>query len=247
LKIRLAHLAPLVVLVLPAAADGAEWVADAELGVVQASRNDVRIPGNGGTTFSLVDDLASPAAPYERARIGVTLAERHSVLATWAPLRLEAHTAALPRDVFFHGVTFAAGGPVSARYVQDTWRLTYRYGLLRGDRLDLDLGASAQVRDAAVGLQGTWYAQKTSLAVLPLLSFRVAWRVAGPFSLVADGDAIAAAKGRTEDVLVAVQAELRPGVAVRAGYRLVEGGTDTAEVYDYAWLNHLGLGLEVRL
>jgi hypothetical protein len=243
---RLAALAPFLLLV-PVATRGADWIADVELGLVQASRNDVRIPGDVGTPVSLVDDLDSPAAPYERLRVGVTLAGRHTILATWAPIRLEAHTAALPKDVFFHGVTFPAGAPVSARFVLDTYRLGYRYGLLRREQLDLDLGATALVRDAAVGLQGTWYAQKTTLAVLPLLSFRVAWRFSGPFSLVVDGDAIAWPEGRTEDVLVGVQAELRPGVSVRAGYRLAEGLTDTAEVYDLVWLNHLGLGLEVRL
>jgi hypothetical protein len=244
---RLTALAPLLLVLLPAPAPAAEWIADVELGVVAASRLDVRVPGEGGTGLSLVDDLSSPAAPYARGKVGVTLAGRHTLSATWAPLRLEAHTAALPKDVFFHGVTFAAGGPVSARVVQDSWRLTYRYGLLRGAQLDLDLGATALVRDSAVGLQGTWFAQKTSLDALPLASFRVAWRFAGPFALVVDGDAIAAPKERLEDVLFGVQAELRPGVAVRAGYRLVEGATESAEIHDAVLLHHLGLGLEARL
>jgi hypothetical protein len=240
-------LAPVAALLLaPAPAAAAEWFADLELGAVAASRNDVRIPGNGGTTFSLVNDLTTYPAPYGRGEVGATFAERHTVFATWAPVRLAAH-GYLPTDVFFHGATFAAGSPVSARWVFDTYRLTYRYGAVRTSSLDLDVGATALLRDAAVALQGTWYSQKTSVGLVPLLSFRVAWRFAGPFALVADGDAFATSKGRLEDVLLAVEWTARPGVALRAGYRIIEGGVDTAEVYDLALLNHFGVGVTVKL
>lgn len=37
------------------------------------------------------------------------------------------------------------------------------------------------------------------------------------------------------------------GVSSRAGYRTIEGGADNATVYTFALLNHLGLGLSVRL
>lgn len=48
----------------PVSADGIE--ADFEAGVVSASRNDVRIPGAGGTNLSLVDDLSAPPTPVFR-------------------------------------------------------------------------------------------------------------------------------------------------------------------------------------
>ena len=112
MKIRLAVLAPLLLLA-PAAAPAEEWFADVELGMVDASRNDVRIPGDTGTTFSLVDDLDTRAAPYARARVGATLAGRHTVFGTWAPLRLDAR-GVLPKDVVFYGVTFPAGAFASA-------------------------------------------------------------------------------------------------------------------------------------
>ena len=230
----------------PRPAGAADGFADVETGFVWASRNDVAIPGTSGTRFSLVNDLVPDAAPYARTWVGATFGGRHAVFATWAPVRLEA-SGVLPRDVQFQGVNFAAGSPVHARFVFDSYRATYRYGLLRSERLDLDVGGTAFVRDAAISLQGTSFAEKTNVGFVPLLSFRAAWRFARPFSLVVDGDALAAPQGRAEDVLIAIDAELRPGVVVRAGYRVIEGGVDNATVYNFALLNHLGLGLFVRL
>lgn len=244
--LRLAALACLAALAAPRPAGAADVLADVETGLVWASRNDVAIPGTSGTRVSLVDDLATEAAPYARTRVGATFGGRHSLFATWAPVRVEA-SGVLGRDVRFEGVTFPAGSTVQARYVFDSYRATYRYGLVRSARLDLDVGGTAFVRDAAISLQGASFAEKTNVGFVPLLSFRVAWRFAPPFSLVVDGDALAARQGRAEDVLVALEAELRPGVAVRAGYRIIEGGADNATVYNFALLNHLGLGLSVRL
>lgn len=230
----------------PRPAGAADAFADVETGLVWASRNDVAIPGDSGTRLSLVNDLSPDESPYARTRVGATFGGRHAVFVTWAPVRLEA-SGVLGRDVRFQGVTFAAGSTVHARYVFDSYRATYRYGVLRSPRLDLDVGGTAFVRDAAISLQGASSGEKTDVGFVPLLSFRAAWRFAHPFSLVVDGDALAAPQGRAEDVLVAVEAELRPGVAVRAGYRVIEGGADNAAVYTFAFLNHLGLGLSVRL
>lgn len=241
-----ALLALAAALLAPAPARAVAWLGELETGFVWAARNDVQIPGDAGTRVSLVDDLAPDEAPYSRVRAGATFAGRHAVFATWAPVRLES-SGALSRAVAFQGVTFPAGSSVHARYVFDSYRLTYRYGLVRSAALDVDLGATAFVRDAAITLQGGATAEKTNVGFVPLLSFRAAWRFAPAFALVVDGDALAAPQGRAEDVLVALEAELRPGVAVRAGYRIIEGGADNAEVYNFALLNHLALGLSVRL
>lgn len=244
--VRVAVLACLAALAGPLPAGAADVFADVETGLVWASRNDVAIPGTSGTRLSLVNDLDADAAPYARTRVGATFGRRHDVFVTWAPVRLEA-SGVLERDVRFRGVNFAAGSLVHARYVFDSYRATYRYRLLRSERLDLYVGGTAFVRDASISLQGASFAEKTNVGFVPLLSFRVAWRFAPRLSLVVDGDALAAPQGRAEDVLVTVDAELRPGVVVRAGYRMIEGGVDNDSTYNFALLNHLGLGLSVRL
>ncbi len=235
-----------VLLSAPRQAGAGEWVAELETGIAWATRNDVRIPGAGGTGLSLVRDLDARAAPVFRARMGAVLASRHRLSLAWAPVRLEAR-GTLPGDVRFAGEDFAAGSSVLARYKFDSYRFTYRYALVRSSPLDLELGATAFVRDAAISLQGARYAEKANVGLVPLLSIRLEWRLSPPVSLLLDGDALAARQGRAEDVLVALRAQVRPGVHLHAGYRIIEGGADNAEVYNFALVNQVVVGLTVSL
>jgi hypothetical protein len=58
--------------------------ADVEAGLVFASLNDARIPGNGGTMISLVNDLSTSPAPAFRLRLGYRIAQRHLLTALYA-------------------------------------------------------------------------------------------------------------------------------------------------------------------
>ena len=46
--------------------------------------------------------------------------------------------------------------------------------------------------------------------------------------------------GRAEDVSLKVSREISPRWSVAGGYRMVEGGADVDEVYNFAWL-HFGV------
>lgn len=244
---RLAFLAFLAILPSSALAKGVEPFVDFETGACWATYNDVAVPNPGGTRLSLTDDLDPSAAPYFRVRAGATLGGRHVVFAFFTPLRLEAR-GTLPSEVSFGGATFAAGEPVLARYRFDSPRITYRYALARGERLELDLGLTAKVREAAIALHGGRTAQTTNTGFVPLVSFRAAWRLSRALALVVDGDAIAGlGPGRAEDVGAALELRVRDGVRARVGYRVVEGGADVDQVYNFALVNHLGAGVTVRL
>jgi hypothetical protein len=229
----------------PAAA--VEPFVDFETGVAWAGYNDVAVPNPGGTRFSLTDDLDASPAPYFRVRAGATLGGRHVVFAFFTPIRLDAR-GTLPADVSFADEPFAAGESVTARYRFDSPRVTYRYRLLAGGSVELDLGLTAKIREAAIVVQGSRRAQTTDTGFVPLASFRAAWRLAPAVALVLDGDVVAGlGPGRAEDVGAAVEVRVRDGVHVRAGYRIVEGGADVDQVYNFALVNHLGAGLTVRL
>jgi hypothetical protein len=230
------------------AAAAADPFVDLETGVAWAGMNDARIPGAGGTTFSLTDDLSASPTAYVRVRVGVVLgdAERHTIFAFYAPLQLESK-GAFDRDVSFQDVTFRAGEPVLAVYRFDSARLTYRYGLVRSARWDLDLGVTAKLRDAEIALQGSRYARKSNTGFVPLLSFRAAWRIVPALALVLDGDALAASQGRAEDVSLALEARLREDIHARLGYRILEGGADNASVYSFALVHFVGAGITVAL
>ena len=228
----------------PAAAGGVE--ADFEAGVVSASRNDVRIPGAGGSDLSLVDDLSAPPTPVFRLRVGYRFAERHLVSALYAPLRINA-TGVLDDEAIFAGQTFPAGSSLLGVYRFDSYRLTYRYSFVRNPTIELAGGLTAKIRDAEISLYGPETASKTNTGFVPLLNVHVEWRPgAGSFGMVLDADALAAPQGRAEDILLAATWAASEQMVLRIGYRMVEGGADNDEVYNFAWLHYAVAGAELR-
>ena len=217
--------------------------ADIEAGVVLASRNDIRIPGNTGSDLSLVNDLSTSPAPAFRIRLGYRIADRHLVSALYAPLQINAR-GTVNRDISFAGGTYPSGSPLLAVYRFDSYRLTYRYSMVWADGLDVAAGFTAKIRDAETSLYGVEARRKTNTGFVPLINVHVAWRPNnGDFGLVFDADALAAPQGRAEDVLIAATWRVRDGVDLRIGYRTVEGGADNDEVYTFAWFHYLTAGL----
>lgn len=241
---RLATLLLSALLGLPAAARAATPWVDLETGGAWGVYNDVRIPGDGGTTFSLTDDLATSPAPYVRVRAGVGLG-RHELWALYAPLRLAAEGVA-PSDVVFASRTFTAGTPLRGTYRFDSYRVGWRYRVLEGGAVDVALGVTAKIRDAAITVCEATCAARSNVGFVPLASFMVHWRFAGRLGLLLDGDALAGGPGRAEDVTLALTWEAAPNVTARAGWRFVEGGADTDSVYNFAMVSYLGGGLTVR-
>ena len=214
---------------------------DLETGVAFATRNEVRVPGDDGTRFSLAgDDFQSDRSPFVRVRAGASFG-RHDLFLTFAPLRLSGRGVE-GGSVVFRGLTFDTGD-ASFRYRFDTYRLTYRYALVKGPRLDLQVGGTALLRDAEIRLsQPGQSAAEKNVGVVPLISFRLAWRFGGgPFRLALDGDALAAPQGRAEDVSLALEYDTGE-LTFRAGYRMLEGGADNDSVYAFALVNHLLVG-----
>jgi hypothetical protein len=221
--------------------------ASLEAGVVATSRNDVRIPGSTGSPLSLSDELSSPASPAFRLRVGYRLAERHLISALYAPLQLEAR-GSVGRELTFAGQSFPAGSSLYAVYRFDSYRLTYRYSFVRAEAWELAAGVTGKIRDAEVSLYGPQVARKTNTGFVPLLNVHAEWRPGGGrWGVLLDADALAAPQGRAEDVLLAATWQARPGLALRLGYRMLEGGADNDEVYSFAWLHYAVAGVELAL
>jgi hypothetical protein len=218
---------------------------DIESGVVFATRNDARIPGNGGSNLSLVDDLQTSPAPFFRLRVGYRLRQRHVITALYAPLQVNAR-GTLDRDVSFMGATYPAGTPLLAVYRFNSYRLTYRYSFIWRDNLEVAAGFTGKIRDAETSLYGVEARRKTNVGFVPLVNVHVAWRPrGGAFGVLFDADALAAPQGRAEDVLVAATWRARDDLELRVGYRTVEGGADNAQVYSFAWFHYVVAGLAI--
>ena len=227
----------------PAAA--AQLSLDVESGIVASGYNHVRIPGDTGTDFSLSEDLSADSDVYFRARLDYSLGSRHTLSALYAPLTLSAE-GTLPDAILFEGEEFPAGTDVDGTYTFNSYRLTYRYTLTQGERFEAGVGFTAKIRDAAIKVEGGGVsAEKTNVGFVPLLNFRLAWEATDRIDLLLEGDALAAPQGRAEDVIVGVLVDVTDNAQIRLGYRIVEGGADNDEVYNFALLNYASAGLIV--
>jgi hypothetical protein len=219
---------------------------DLETGVVGSTQNDVAIPGDTGTRFSLTDDLEAEPGVYYRFQASYRLGERHALRALYAPLTLAA-SGTLSRDLAYVDSLFPAGTPLEARYQFNSYRLTYRYSLWMDGPNELAVGFTAKVRDARVSVVGGGRAEEyTNVGFVPLLHLLARWQFAPPWGLVFEADALAAPQGRAEDVMLALEVEPWPRVSLRLGYRMVEGGADNEKVYTFTWIHYAAVGATTR-
>ena len=120
------------------------------------------------------------------------------------------------------------------------WAKSYnkRYKFHRGDRWNWWVGFTAKVRDAKIELrQGDTSSMDSDVGFVPLLHLAADWRIADRWHLLLDLDALAGGPGRAEDLGLKVAFDINEQWTVTAGYRTVEGGADTDEVYNFAWFN----------
>jgi len=239
--VRAASLAAL--LLMPCRETRAQTQLDLETGIIFASYNDAEIPRGTGTRFSLTDDLGSDHEPFFRGRISYRLAGRHTVSLLIAQLSLPA-SGQLGKPLMFAGASFPAGKPLKAEYRFDSYRLTYRYALRRNERFEAGIGVTAKIRDAEITIESAdEVASKKNTGFVPLLNFMVRWRFEPRFWCIVEGDALGAPQGRAEDVLLAVQYWASEDLGFKLGYRVLEGGVNVEETYNFAWLNYVVLGL----
>jgi hypothetical protein len=223
----------------------AQWQLDMESGLVFAGYNDVRIPGDTGTLISLSDELEIDPSSFFRIRLQYSLGERHTVGVLVAPLRLEAK-GTIDRQVTFQDREYAANTQLKSRYRFDSYRATYRYDFLLSDDIQLGLGPTAKVRDASISLVGdNKRSEKKNTGFVPLLHFRCQWTFAEEFGFLLAGDALAAPQGRAEDVLLALNFWPGDKVSFKVGYRILEGGADNDEVYNFTLVHYLIVGAKL--
>ncbi|MEI2696084.1 MAG: hypothetical protein V9E90_13515 [Saprospiraceae bacterium] len=216
---------------------------DLETGAVFTGYNNVRIPGDLGTSFSLKDDLKAKTQLFYRFRAGYIIKKRHTLSLLYAPLETKSE-GSVANDIFFEGVLFPAKTELIGKYKFNSYRLTYRYDIVNKSKIVFGLGFTAKIRDAKIALSTPGLtSEKTNVGFVPIINFRLVWNVYGKFGLLLDGDALAAPQGRAEDVLIAATYKLSENFGIRAGYRILEGGADNDEVYNFALFHYASIGL----
>ena len=220
---------------------------DLETGLVSTGYNNIRIPGDEGTLFSMKNDLVPKTDFFYRIRVNYTIKSRHTISALYAPLEIKS-AGNVSNDIFFAGVTFPANTDLSGSYKFNSYRLTYRYEIVLKSKFEFGLGLTAKIRDASISLSSaTLKSEKTNVGFVPIINFRMLWKPYEKFGILLEGDALAAPQGRAEDVLIAATYRVSDHLGLKAGYRILEGGADNDEVYNFALFNYASVGLFIYL
>ncbi len=225
----------------------AQLTIDLETGAAWNGYNDVEVPNDGtASRFSLTDGTNASGVPFFRIDATYTIAERHSIRGLLAPLQTTVN-GDFSENVNFAGTDFSAGSPFTALYQFNSYRLTYRYNIdVEGD-FRWGLGLTAKIRDAEIELSGSGgVARKTDVGFVPLVNFNLEYDFSGKFGLQLNGDALATpnSPGRAEDVIFALR-YYTPHATLKAGYRVLEGGADVDEVYNFTLFHFAVVGLAV--
>ena len=222
------------------------WRIDVENGAAISGYNDVGIPGDTGTRFSMTDDLKSDTEYFWRVRADLRFAPKHVISGLIAPLTITS-SGTFDSPVDFAGATYAPGVPVDGTWTFNSYRVTYRYEPVRRDTWMFGFGATVKVRDAVIRLvsNGT-SSEKTDLGVVPLVNFKFERRLGGSTTLLVEGDALAAPQGRAEDIFAGIVVDAGKQWSIKAGYRFLEGGADNDEVYTFAAVHYVAAGVVFR-
>jgi hypothetical protein len=163
-----------------------------------------------------------------------------------APLRVEG-TGRFDQPVSFAGTTFDANSSTKGKYKFDTYRLGYRYEFLNKKVWRLWIGATVLVRDAKIELeQNGVKASDDNLGVVPLLNFAAHWSFADRWKAILDFEGLAGGPGRALDLALKTQYDLTDNWNLGCGYRVLEGGVDNGDVYNFALFNYLFLTVGYR-
>jgi hypothetical protein len=224
----------------------AQWKAEVESGLVFQGYNDVRIPNETGTTFSFSEDFDLQGVPVPlRLRLHYTYELRNHFSVLIAPLSIR-YEGPAPFAIRFQDAVFSEGDLIDGLYRFNSYRITYRRDLLDTEFWTLGLGFTAKIRDARVQLSTQGIRdRKDDFGFVPLLHLYIAYDSWGWRALLV-GDGLAGGPGRAFDFFIGGQVPVFSNLDLQAGYRFLEGGADVDEVYNFAMLHFVSVGLGWR-
>ncbi len=216
---------------------------DIESGAVFTGYNNVRISGNAGTLFSLKNDLNPKTNAFIRIRAGYKIKSRHTISLLYAPLIVK-YSGLTNKQIEFEGESFPSNTALKASYKFNSYRITYRYDIVNRSKFEFGLGFTAKIRDAEIALNSEGLAaSKKNVGFVPIINFRLNYKINNKIGILFEGDALAAPQGRAEDVLLAGTYKFSDQFKVRLGYRILEGGADNDEVYNFSLFHYASVGV----
>ncbi len=240
----------------------------AELGLLWPVAHNIQF-GHDGTAIDYVAQGGQDTLfPFARLSADVELFSRHIVTLLYQPLQLSS-TQTAREELRLFDTRYAAGTPMRFTYGFDFWRLSYLYDLHDAPETEIALGASLQIRNAAIiteAVDGSQANYLRNIGPVPVLKGRVRTDVGQHFWVGAEADGFYAPirylNGGDVDVVGAVlDASLRGGVHLGPGVdsfvnlRYLGGGSsgtnpnsrEPGDGYTDNWLHFVSLSLGFTL
>ncbi len=109
---------------------------------------------------------------------------------------------------------------------------------MQSDAGSLRIGATLKVRDAEIRLkQGDTESYDDDVGIVPLLYLAGSYRLSNRWTIRADLDGLAGGPGRAIDLGVALDFSIAKRWQIGAEVRVLDGGADTNDVYNFARFN----------
>lgn len=227
----------------------AQVLGDLETGAIFGGPyNRIQIFTDEGTAFDAFGDsrFRTPIQPFVRLRAGYTIAKRHTIIALVAPLTIRSYTDGYGEDILFQNTTFDANDALEIRYMFNSYRLTYRYHIVENDKFTLALGATIKLRQAEIEVKSDQQSSvNRNLGFVPIVNFYLNYRPIEQLGIIFEGDALAIPNtpGRAEDVFLGLGYYINENLAIKAGYRLLEGGSRNPESTAFTFIHYASVGV----
>lgn len=211
------------------------------------TRNDVQIPNSDqGTRFSLRDAVGSGPVPAARLEMNWSMYKRHGLRIMLAPLSYS-ESVEFDQPVDFDGQRFAANETTRASYRFNSWRVGYHYTFLNNEVSMFRAGATLKVRDAEIRLgQSDADSSNDDVGIVPLLYLAGSYKLNDSWKIRADLDGLAGGPGRAIDAGLALDFALTKRWSLGAEVRILDGGADTDDVYNFAQFNSAAVALSAE-
>lgn len=219
-----------------------QFIGEVEGSLVTSGYNEIRIPGDKGTFFDAGKDFNFDTQFAYRLRAGIRI-KKHNFFALYAPLKVE-YTGNFDKTVLFNNATFLANTDSKVEYQFNSYRLTYRYDFVDNGKWRFGLGFTAKIRDAYIKvIQGSISDTKSNTGFVPIINLMAFRKFGNVSGIIIEGDGLVASQGRAFDFQASVPFFIKDNFGIKIGYRLLEGGADNDEVYNFTWINYYQAGI----
>lgn len=215
-----------------------------ELGSVQNNYNQVRIDGENGTLFNLRPALDS--TEYYRLSFIQKFKSPSGIRILYAPLKFSGDNR-FKNDISFNGVNFPANTITKTQYQFNSYRGTYFREIFSKKNKLFRVGGTLKVRDAFIKLrQSDRSKAKKNVGIVPLVYVYSKYKFENNFLFTFDFDGLIAPQGRAFDVALMLGYYFTPTFQIDIGYRMLEGGADNKNVYNFSQINYSFTALQIN-